>query len=255
MRYLTRFIPACFLVVFALTLYGFDDKDAASLDIEPKADELLRQMSDWLTRHPKIEFEVLDSVDIVYEGQKLQFSHRRKGFIEKPYKLRVDTEGDITNRSFWKDEKKISVLNRAENFYMQMNYAGTIDETIDFLMENYDVNLPLADLLSKDPYAIMVKNVQTGQYIGEHMVDDYTCHHLAFTQQSIDWQVWIQTGNRPILRKVVITYKEFPEQPQYSARIKKYKKVNEIPPDVFQFTPPPDAVKRDLVKSEMSREE
>ncbi len=43
--------------------------------------------------------------------------------------------------------------------------------------------------------------------------------HLAFVQDEIDWQIWIQAGPRPVPRKLVITYKNEPGSPQYVARL------------------------------------
>ena len=43
------------------------------------------------------------------------------------------------------------------------------------------------------------------------------CHHLAFAQEHVDWQVWIEDGAQPLVRKFVITYKDEPGAPQYTA--------------------------------------
>ena len=36
-------------------------------------------------------------------------------------------------------------------------------------------------------------------------------------QEDIDWQIWIESGKRQIPRKIVITYKNLPGQPQFIA--------------------------------------
>jgi hypothetical protein len=43
------------------------------------------------------------------------------------------------------------------------------------------------------------------------------CDHLAFRQAGVDWQIWIEQGDKPVPRKVVITYKELPARPQYTS--------------------------------------
>ena len=45
------------------------------------------------------------------------------------------------------------------------------------------------------------------------------CHHLAFTQENVDWQVWIQDGPQPFIRKFVITHKNEPGAPEFTALI------------------------------------
>ena len=43
--------------------------------------------------------------------------------------------------------------------------------------------------------------------------------HYAFRQGDVDWQIWIERGERPLPRKLVITTREEVGQPQYSAEL------------------------------------
>ncbi len=58
--------------------------------------------------------------------------------------------------------------------------------------------------------------VQRGEYLGIHEAAGVPCHHLAFEQATIDWQLWIDAGKDPLPRKLVITYKTEDEVPQYT---------------------------------------
>ena len=40
---------------------------------------------------------------------------------------------------------------------------------------------------------------------------------LLFTQENVDWQIWIDAGEKAVPRKIVITYKNEADQPQYEA--------------------------------------
>jgi len=72
------------------------------------------------------------------------------------------------------------------------------------------VTTPLADLLSDDLYSVLMKNAVTCRYLGLHYADGIKCHHIAATQKNIDWQIWVDAGDVPQLRKIVITYKQRP---------------------------------------------
>ena len=67
------------------------------------------------------------------------------------------------------------------------------------------------------------------------------CHHLAFEQATIDWQIWIDAGAEPLPRKLVIAYKTEDEVPQYSVTIRKWKLDPKLPDELFRFEPPEGA--------------
>ena len=77
--------------------------------------------------------------------------------------------------------------------------------------------LPLADFLYADPYAVLMEGVTYGRYLGIHQAAGVACHHLAFSQDTIEWQIWIDAGEKPLPRKLVISYVQEPGEPQYSA--------------------------------------
>ena len=72
----------------------------------------------------------------------------------------------------------------------------TIDATLDVITNEYGVTVPLIDLLYADPYPGLTDAVKTGQYIGVHTVDGQPCHHLLFTQQTINWENLDPDGGR-----------------------------------------------------------
>ena len=48
-------------------------------------------------------------------------------------------------------------------------------------------------------------------------VSGTTCEHYAFRQDDVDWQVWIQKGDYPLPRKLVITTTTEAGRPQHTA--------------------------------------
>ena len=77
--------------------------------------------------------------------------------------------------------------------------------------------------------------------VGRHGVDGVPCHHLAFSQESIDWQIWIEDGPQPVPRKLVITYKTEPGSPQYVARLSNWDFEPRFSKQYFEFEVPADA--------------
>jgi hypothetical protein len=75
------------------------------------------------------------------------------------------------------------------------------------------------------------------------MIDGRECEHLAFRNFDTDWQLWVEVGDRPIPRKMVITSKTINNAPQYTLRVKEWRTDIEPDPDAFAFAPPPGAEK------------
>jgi hypothetical protein len=210
--------------------------------IDPEAEKLIRRLSERSKNTKHFTFSVIDTIDEIQEnGQQLQFSHARTATVSRPDRLKVITTGDFSNRSIWKDEKTFTILDRDENVYARVKSPGTIEETIDFLLERYGALTPLADLLSEDIYSVLTDRALEIRYIGLHHAAGIKCHHLAGTQEDLDWQIWIDSGDEPRFRKLVITYKLLPGQPQYSAVLREFKVIPAPDGDAFKFEPPPGA--------------
>ena len=73
--------------------------------------------------------------------------------------------------------------------------------------------------------------------IGKGVIDGVECDHLAFRNVETDWQIWIESGAKPIPRKYVITSKGIGEAPQYTLRIKDWK--TDVAADAFAFKADP----------------
>jgi hypothetical protein len=219
--------------------------------VDREADRVLRQLSDYNKQVQTAVIRLADTIDEVQpDGQKLQFTHVREFTIQRPDKLKVETTGDVTFRTVWKDGKTLTVLDRDKNVYAQIPDPGTIDQAVDLLQATYNMSLPAADMLSGDLYQNMTAGCQAIDYVGIGYVGDEKCHHLAFSRDTIDWQLWISLGDKPATRKMVITYKQLPGQPQYTLHVMKVENPAKIDPAVFTAEIPKDAVKIEIKPAE-----
>jgi hypothetical protein len=91
--------------------------------------------------------------------------------------------------------------------------------------------------LSK-PYEELMAGVLEAKHIGRGVVEGVECEHLAFRNLDTDWQIWVETGERPLPRKYVITSKAVGGAPQYTLRLRDWKTGVSPAPDTFAFKPP-----------------
>jgi len=238
----TVFLLAFIVPLFTGTCWG--QSKSVTPAIDPQAEKILQALNAQKKKDIKASIEVADTMDEVLKtGEKIQYSHVRTLKVSEPKQFWIESTGDITNTTIWKDDKTFTLLDRNNNVYSQVAAPGTIDETMDMLVDKYGVTTPLADLLSDDMYSVLMKNTKTCRYLGLHYADGIKCHHIAATQKNIDWQIWVDAGDVPQLRKIVITYKQRPGSPQYIAVLKTFKELDQVPEDTFAFKAPEEAKK------------
>ena len=227
------------------------DPEAATVRVvEPRVDELVRKMSDLLTSSKAFALEAEEVYDEVPDDlPRTQLTSRRHVALRRPDRLAGTTAGDAINRSYWYDGKTVTALDDAQNVYVRMDVPPTIDGAMDTALDRTGMVIPLADFLYSDVYDRLMGSVQRGVYLGIHEVAGIPCHHLAFEQETIDWQLWIDAGPQPLPRKLVIAYKDEDEVPQYQVTIPKWNLAAEVPEEIFQFQPPAGAKKVDLPES------
>jgi hypothetical protein len=121
-----------------------------------------------------------------------------------------------------------------------------VEGALDWVFEQTGTVVPLADFLYADSYERLMGGVQRGEYLGVHEAAAVPCHHLAFEQATIDWQLWIDAGKDPLPRKLVITYKTEDEVPQYSVTIRKWNLAPRLSDELFVFTPPDGSSRVDV---------
>jgi hypothetical protein len=215
--------------------------------VEPRADALVRAMSDRLARAEALAFEADEVYDEVPDqSPRQQLTSRRGVVLRRPDRLAGDATGDAIHRSFYYDGRTFSAIDREQNVWASGTVPPTIDEALDWVFDQTGTVLPLADFLYADVYSRLMGDVQRGVYLGIHDVAGVPCHHLSFEQATIDWQLWIDAGPEPLPRKLVIAYKTEDEVPQYTVTIHKWNLAAKVPDRIFRFDPPEGALRVDV---------
>lgn len=221
---------------------GCESPQNALRDIDPQADPVFKQMCTMLDGAKSLRFHVDATMDVPVEtGQLAQFHRSSDITMVRPDRLYAVTESDQGSWTSWYRGTSLTVLDRDANEYATETVPGRIGDMLDYIADNYDVVMPMADFLVGKTYDSMLADVETGEYVGLHEVNDVRCHHLLFRQENIDWQVWIDAGEKPLPRKIAITYLAEPDQPQYVAELGQWELNPAVSEEIFTFTPPGDA--------------
>ncbi|HPS52649.1 MAG TPA: DUF2092 domain-containing protein, partial [Phycisphaerae bacterium] len=177
-------------------------KPAASAPspIDPQAAAVLKNMCQTLDSAKSFSctvHQIYDSPSA--SGQLVQYTRKSDVLVERPDSMAVKTVGYDFEKKFWYKGKSMTILDDVSRVYARdENCPDSITGMLDFLADKYHLVMPLADLLFPQADKCMTADVTSGTYLGVHRCGKYRCHHLAFVQPNIDWQVWIDAGEKPL---------------------------------------------------------
>lgn len=232
----------------ANSAYGAEDAST----IEPEAAQVLQQMSDYLGSFEQFKFRSENTIDrVMRSGQQLQMSAHVDIAIQRPNRFRVNRRGDIVDQEFYFDGKTLTLYGKRVNYYATMTASETVDinTALDLAREEVGVIAPASDLVYQDAYQGLMEDVESGIYVGTSTIDGVEVHQLAFRGSEVDWQIWIEKGDKPLPRKYLITSKWIAGAPQFTAVFSDWDTSATLEDALFQFSPPPEAEEIEFIRS------
>ena len=210
--------------------------------VERMADRVLRAATDLLKNAQG--FKVTTNVaydEVLRSGLTVQYSRYGTVTIQRPDRIFAQVTDDLGERQLWFDGKTMTVYKPDRKLYAKANVSGSIDDAIDTLHDEYGLAVPFADILVNDPYANFTEGLYAGFYAGLNLVNRERAHHLVFTNDAVDFQLWVAEQGKPVLKRVVITFKNQEGSPQWAADFLSWEFDVPTPDSTFQFTPPAGA--------------
>lgn len=217
---------------------------SATASAEPTLDpfDIVRLASDRLSAASSLSFHVEKRFDVVMsDGAKIEYSGaldvmatRSKGFF-------MDYGDDLSARRVWYDGRTMTILDALKNLYVTVIVEGNVAEALARVAREYGAEMPLAPLLKKNLLQELESSLRAS-YLGIHDAEEEPCHHLLFRGERVDMQIWITTGDTPLLRKLVVTFWEIESSPQQSLTFSDWNLEADISPDVFKAQLPEGAV-------------
>ena len=206
------------------------------------AKSFLKAMADYVSSQKTIQLTFDSDIEIITpQLEKIQFASSGEALLSRPDKLRAHRQGGHADVTLYFDGRTANIFGKNINSYAQFQVQGTVDHLIEVVRMGHGVTLPGADLLLSNSYSVLAAGIQESKYIGRGVIDGVMCEHLAFRNFDTDWQLWVQAGDKPVPRKLVITSKTLNSAPQYTLRIRGWKTGFEPPADAFVFVPPAGA--------------
>jgi len=77
---------------------------------------------------------------------------------------------------------------------------------LPFIEKETGIHFAEAYVLFSDPYAVLTQGLTSAVVVGSDTVQGAPCEHLAFRAPGVNWEIWIENGERALLRLLAITY-------------------------------------------------
>jgi hypothetical protein len=227
------------LILSVPNLSGAQGKDTS---IDPQADSILRQMSDYMNTLEKFIIRAENGIDTVLStGQILQLGRSMEVFVRRPDRLRGNIDGGRFDQEFYYDGTSITLYTKGVNYYATTEASPNIEAALDDAEESVGLAAPFADLISRNAYDVLIEDVEVGYYVGLRTVSGVECHHLAFRGEETDWQIWIENSEKPLPRKFMITSKWVTGAPRFVGLITGWDLSPELKDSLFTFVAPEGA--------------
>lgn len=191
---------------------------AAAPVVTAEATQALARMGAYLRSLKTFQVVSTASTEEVYpNGQKLQFLQKTSYLIGGPEAMSVEIETDRQSRRIFYNGKTLTIAAPRAKLYTALPVTGTISEVLNRAYTDFGVEFPLQDLFRWGSPQQTAEKPAEGFKVGAAQIGEHATEHFAFRQPGVDWQVWIDTGDKPLPRKMVIANTEDPTQPEYVA--------------------------------------
>jgi hypothetical protein len=222
------------------TLVETEDNNSDLRD--PAALAELKRATDFISALPSFHIKALIVYDVIQEdGRSLQFEKHGDIYLQRPDRFFAEVYlDDGRHRQFWYDGKTVSFAERSRNLHTQINAPPTIDATLDILEDLFKDPMPLSDLLYSD-LSPLEELALEANVVGDSLVNGRPCRHLAFRGEKVDWQLWVEQGATPFVRKLAISYREKAGTPQSVVVLDLWETPEHFSDSLFSFAVPPDS--------------
>ena len=178
------------VLVLSATIY--DEVWAQAPTVDPAATQILQRMTDYLASLQKFSVHTQNNIeDELDSGHRVDFDVSANVIINRPNKLYAERKGDLIDQIFTYNGKTLTLYNPSDKVYATESAPGTIEEMLDFARESLGLTVPVADLVYRNAFPLLMQDVTLAVVIGKAVIGGVRCDHLLFSRPGVDFQVWV----------------------------------------------------------------
>lgn len=235
-------------LVGALLASGNACADESPARQDAKALEILQSMGAYTSTLDRVMIRGVTLTDArLGAGLMVSNSTEVEVNIDRPVSLRINSFDGVASKDIYIHNESLTVFDSERNFYAQASVPAEVDEALEFALEEMDVEAPLMDLILRDSKTSFLGPRETILYLTDKArVAGVDCHHIAIRGPESDVQIWVEEGDKPLPRKIMITSKWEGGAPRHIANLT-WVTEPEFAPGTFEFNAPEGATKIEFV--------
>lgn len=204
-RYYIAFAAAlCAAVGLSITLSGAALAGTSSVD--PKATNILKQMTDYLGGKNQFKVETVNTLEMLHPaGHRIDIDIVSDVIVSRPDKLRAERRGEMIEQIFFYDGSNLTLYNPHKKVYATEPVPDNYLELFRFMAEKFGFAVPVSDLILEDAYNLLMEEVNFAAWLGQLKLDGVLCDHLLFSRPGVDFQLWVRSGDTPLPYKYIVT--------------------------------------------------
>ena len=210
-----------------------------TMKLDPQAGALLKKMSDYMSGLKSFSADayVFDE-QIMGDGFKLSVLRSGSFKVQRPNRLHITRKGMVQDQEVFFDGQHLVVYGKRLGMSIELSVAGDVDAALDAATQTFGAELPARDLISTDAYTPLMEPVEESAFLGTVEIGDVTCRQLAFRTDEVDWQLWVEEGDRPLPCRYTITSKWTYGAPQYTVTFSNWQVNPKFAVGDFKFMAP-----------------
>ena len=171
--------------------------------------------------------------------------------IDRPGSMFIEKFDGLHTKKIYIHNGKLTVFNSEKNFYARAEVPENIQDAMQYAMEEFELDTPLAELFFRRfCNCTDYRTRDTLMYLTDKSrISGVDCHHIAVRGAEIDLQLWVEEGDSPAPRKMIMTMKWEGGSPRQTA-LMEWTSTSDLDPNVFDFKAPEGAQEIRFVGSE-----
>jgi hypothetical protein len=179
----------------------------ATSRVDPQALEVLKRMSTTLGAANAFTYRSRSTVEVPAKtGQFITLFSTAEVALKRPDKLRARLSGEAPHFDFYFDGTTASAFAPTTKAYSTVEAPSTIDTMLPALEQETGIRFASAPLLFGDPYGVLTRRLISGVVVGPTVVNGRPCQHLAFRSPGVNWEIWIESGQRALPWRLAVTF-------------------------------------------------
>jgi len=223
--------------------------------LDKKVVELCKKVGDLYKNAKTLHTEGTIATKIDNNGQKRETTVTAVYEFERPHRLSLKTQvnGDAKKGpDFISDGKTLTVYRKAIQQYIQedapKDVSGLGAKVLPIGPPTTGILFP--NILNDDPADSLLQGVNSCSYVGMDKVDGTPAHHMKFSQDQFDWEMWVASEGKPFVLRMKQSVDGGNGKATSTETYKNWTVDAPAPKDAFTFSPPKGATKVEEFKEE-----